>query len=202
MRFNKFSNLFRKRNTKNILGIFVCKPTETSIKSTAEINIGENCSLWFNVSQTPDLNNRECGYLTLGEKAVLNVNGNFVFSSGCRLGILNGGQLSVGDGYCNYGTKIYCFDRIDIGNGVIISEDVIIRDSDNHSICGNQAISSPIKICDNVWIGMRSIVLKGVTIGEGSVIAAGSVVCKDVPPHCLVGGVPAKVIKENITWEN
>ncbi|MCR4615650.1 MAG: hypothetical protein K5756_05830 [Clostridiales bacterium] len=48
---------------------------------------------------------------------------------------------------------------------------------------------------------MRATILRGVTIGEGSVVAAGSVVCKDVPPRSLVGGVPAKVIKEDIAWE-
>lgn len=47
---------------------------------------------------------------------------------------------------------------------------------------------------------MNSVILKGVTIGDGAIIAAGSVVSKDVPPHTLVGGVPAKVIKENVEW--
>ena len=54
---------------------------------------------------------------------------------------------------------------------------------------------SPVIIGNNVWIGMRSIVLKGVTIGNNSIIAAGSIVTKDVPSNCLVGGNPAKFIK-------
>lgn len=61
--------------------------------------------------------------------------------------------------------------------------------------------SKPISIGDHVWIGLNATILKGVTIGEGSVIAAGSVVVKDVPAHTLVGGIPAKVLKENIEWE-
>lgn len=52
-------------------------------------------------------------------------------------------------------------------------------------------------IHDNVWIGTRATILKGVTIGEGAIVAAGAVVTKNVPPHTLVGGVPAKIIKEN-----
>jgi len=56
--------------------------------------------------------------------------------------------------------------------------------------------SKPIKICSNVWIGMNCIILKGVIIGEGSIVAAGSVVTKNVLPWTIVGGNPAKVIKE------
>jgi acetyltransferase-like isoleucine patch superfamily enzyme len=51
-----------------------------------------------------------------------------------------------------------------------------------------------------VWIGKNAVILKGIIIGEGSVIAAGAVVTKDVPDHCLVAGVPAKVIRKNIEW--
>jgi maltose O-acetyltransferase len=53
-----------------------------------------------------------------------------------------------------------------------------------------------IKICDNVWIGGRSVILQGVTVGEGAVIAAGSVVTKNVEPYTIVGGNPAKYIKD------
>ena len=55
---------------------------------------------------------------------------------------------------------------------------------------------SPVIICNDVWIGSHSVILAGVTIGEGAVIAAGAVVVKDVPPYTVVGGVPARIIKE------
>ena len=58
-------------------------------------------------------------------------------------------------------------------------------------------MSAPMIIKDNVWIGMSAIILKGVTIGEGAIVAAGAVVTRDVPAHAIVAGVPAKVIKEN-----
>ena len=54
----------------------------------------------------------------------------------------------------------------------------------------------PVKICDNVWIGMNAIILKGVTIGENSVVAAGAVVTKSVPANVVVAGNPAVVIKK------
>lgn len=80
----------------------------------------------------------------------------------------------------------------------------VIRDNDGgkHRILSeNYENSKPIVINNHVWIGENSVILKGVTIGEGAVIAASSVVTKDIPPHCIAAGSPAKVIKENIDWE-
>ena len=77
-----------------------------------------------------------------------------------------------------------------------------IRDSDTHTILNSNHIKTqPVYIGKNVWIGLGSIILKGVTIGDGAIIAAGSVVTKDVPSNCLVGGNPAKVIKDYIEWK-
>ena len=72
-------------------------------------------------------------------------------------------------------------------------------DSDLHPVDANdQPIeSSPVIIEDNVWIGCRSIILKGVKIGRRSVIAAGSIVTKDIPPNSIAAGVPARVISNN-----
>ena len=68
-------------------------------------------------------------------------------------------------------------------------------------LVGNSVVS-PIKIGNNVWIGSNVIILKGVTIGDGAVVAAGAVVTKNIPPKCLAGGVPAKILKENIVWQH
>ena len=61
-------------------------------------------------------------------------------------------------------------------------------------------MSAPIVIKNNVWIGMAAIILKGVTIGEGAIVAAGAVVTRDVPAHTIVAGVPAKVIKKDVFY--
>ena len=65
----------------------------------------------------------------------------------------------------------------------------------------NSVRTSPIVIGNHVWIGRRAMIMKGVTIGDGAVVAAGAIVTKDVPPNCVVAGVPARVVKENIFWE-
>lgn len=107
---------------------------------------------------------------------------------------------------------VWAKERITIGNHVNIGGDCIIMDSDAHnldwrirdsgemfsakeSMDGHTAKCAPIVIEDHVLIGARSIILKGVTIGRGSVIGAGSVVVKSIPPGCIAAGNPCKVIK-------
>ena len=123
----------------------------------------------------------------------------FRIYAGGKVCVSEGAELKLGTGYINHNISIECFKKIEIGNNVCISDNVQIRDSDNHLIKGKESEGTkPIIIKDGVWIGMGAIILKGVTIGEGAIVAAGAVVNKDVPPHALVGGVPAKVIKENV----
>ena len=191
-----FYFLKRKKISDNF---FAFRPVSISISKNAKINIIG--SLDFNVTQTYNLNNKSVGYIVIGDNANINCIGNFVISSGCRLGVLKNAELTLGSGYINYDSKIYCFNKVSIGQNVAIGENVIIRDSDNHSLTGQQSISAPIIIEDNVWIGMNSTILKGVRIGKGSVIAAGSVVTHDIPENCVAAGVPAKVIRENISWQ-
>ncbi|MBW9199773.1 acyltransferase [Bacteroidales bacterium SW299] len=92
-------------------------------------------------------------------------------------------------------------DRIEIGENSTLAFRVTILTTANPNAPYNllkniyQPVSKPVIIGDNVWIGACSVILPGVTIGNMSVVAAGSVVTKDVPPHVLVAGVPARIIK-------
>ncbi len=100
-----------------------------------------------------------------------------------------------------------------IEDNVLISFNCLIQDSDTHSLnsanrkddCANWIIGKkdwtyiekkPIRICKSAWIGAYSIILKGVTIGEGAIVGAGSVVTKDVAPFTIVAGNPAKFIRK------
>lgn len=98
-------------------------------------------------------------------------------------------------------TEIHVADEVTIGQDCAISWDVCIMDTDYHEFDKNIKKTKPVRIGNHVWIGCRSTILKGVTIGNGAVIAAGSVVTKDVPANVCVGGNPAKIIKDNIYWE-
>jgi len=102
----------------------------------------------------------------------------------------------------NYLVGISVEQKVEIGNYCVIAGETMIFDNNSHSISytNERKITkddvAPIRIEDHVWIGMRSMIFKGVTIGKGSVVAAGSVVTKDVPTMTLVGGNPAKIIKK------
>ena len=110
-------------------------------------------------------------------------------------------ELIIGDHTSiNYRTVISVEAKVEIGSHCRIAEEVKIFDNNSHNIDYKdrkmkEEDVAPIKIEDHVWIGMNSIILKGVTIGMGSVVAAGSIVTKDVPSKVLVGGNPAKIIK-------
>jgi acetyltransferase-like isoleucine patch superfamily enzyme len=106
-----------------------------------------------------------------------------------------GAYSSVGDR-----TQIHCCEQVAIGDYVLISWDCNILENNFHTTTDGGITSAPIVIGNRVWIGCRVIILAGVTIGEGSIVAAGSVVTRDVPPGTLVAGNPAKVIRETGPW--
>jgi len=111
-------------------------------------------------------------------------------------------QLSIGQ-YCSIGdrTQIHCCDRVTIGDYVLVSWDVNILENNFHTTTDGGIKSAPVTIEDNVWIGCRAIILSGVTIGKGSIVAAGAVVSKDVPPGMLVAGNPAREIRPTGPWK-
>lgn len=126
----------------------------------------------------------------------------------------HGGEIKIGDDcYIGEHARIWSAKKIHIGNRVLISHNVNIFDSLTHPVSATErhkhflAIVNighpkqvdlnerPVFIHDDVWIGAMSIILKGVTIGEGSIVGAGSVVTKDVPPWTIVAGNPATIIR-------
>jgi len=117
------------------------------------------------------------------------------------INIASGGVLEIGSGYAAENVDISCYRNIKFGQYIAISKGVAISDSNQHTIRGmEQDNLKPIIIGEHVGIGMRAMILTGVNIGDGAIIAAGAVVTKDIPEKCFVAGVPAKVIKENVEW--
>ena len=207
---NKLTRLlFTKQCARKGLRVF--KPCMYVVHPQAVVEIEKYLNFNRQWDDKRTMRNQIAGSLFVGENARLCVDAFDVYA-GSRINVNAGAKLVLGGGYMNHDGVIDCFDSITIGHQVVISERVVIRDSDNHTIITNskenedstlngvKPVSAPIVIQDYVWVGMNTIVLKGVTIGEGAVVAAGSVVNKDVPPHCLVAGVPAKVIKTDVTW--
>ena len=127
-----------------------------------------------------------------------------------------GGEIKIGDdSFVGEGSRIWSGDSLIIGNNVLISHNVNIVDSNSHEInhieraeryielisngswkTKGSIVTSPIIIKDYAWISFGVTILKGVTIGEGAIVAANSVVTKDVPDFTMVAGNPAKEIKK------
>jgi acetyltransferase-like isoleucine patch superfamily enzyme len=136
--------------------------------------------------------------------------------AGCSFAIAENGTCTIGDFTLLNGALIMAEDKIDIGSHCLISWNVGIADSDFHPLEPAQRLidaqalapffkdrparpklkTAPVRIADNVWIGMNAVILKGVSIGENSIVAAGSVVTKSIPPNTIVAGNPAVIVKE------
>lgn len=142
------------------------------------------------------------GYLCIGKGGRL-IGDNSIIYSGADVEIFQDATFSLGkSSFINLNCKVRCRSSISIGDNCVISENVMLWDSDEHSIIKEgYAKTKPIEIGNHCWIGCNSIILKGVKLGDGCVVAAGSVVTKSFGPKCLIGGVPAKVIQQDIEWQ-
>lgn len=126
----------------------------------------------------------------------------FTLFAPCSLTIIGNGQIVIGERVGLNGTVIAARNRVTIGDYTMIGPNTIIVDHDGHNSWPprdrwtTSGTAAPIVIEQDVWIGMNCIILKGVTVGRGSIIAAGSVVVKNVDPACLYAGNPATKIKD------
>ena len=147
------------------------------ISGYAGIQIGENCSIGrFSV-----LHAHENGSLKIGN--------NFSMNSNSQLGASE-------------------FGRITIGDDVIIAQNVVLRASDHQHTDTSKPIryqghtGGTIIVENGVWIGANAVITRNVKIGENSIVAAGSVVTRDIPPFVVAGGVPAKILKNRAKVKN
>lgn len=169
-----------------------------------KLKIGEELNLGMMVGRVGEVGqiSSDLTLIQIAKGGTLNIRNKFSLLAGARIIVGQGAKVNLGDGsFISKDTQIISLDRIDIGENCFISWDVQITDSDFHKIISNNANTKPIIIEDNVWIGSRATILKGVTIGEGAVVGSGAVVTRDVPARTLVVGNPAKVIRENVSWE-
>jgi acetyltransferase-like isoleucine patch superfamily enzyme len=115
-----------------------------------------------------------------------------------------GAKLIIGDNVGMSGVILDCTKEIVLEDFVYLGAGVMVYDTDFHPIDfsyrrmknKSKIKSAPVRICEGAWIGARTIILKGVTIGPRAVIGAGSVVTRDIPADCIAAGVPAKFIKQ------
>jgi acetyltransferase-like isoleucine patch superfamily enzyme len=143
--------------------------------------------------------------------------GNHCYIRGELLVFPHAGRIEIGDWvYIGPGSSLWSSSDggIVIGDRVLISRNVHIHDTDGHPVDPHQRFTqtqailrvghpreintiaaAPVRIGHDAWIGLNAVILKGVTIGEGAIVGAGTVVTRDVPPNCTVVGNPARIVK-------
>jgi acetyltransferase-like isoleucine patch superfamily enzyme len=142
--------------------------------------------------------------LRMEPRSQLRIDGRVQVMRAARVIVNWDATLAIGDGsFFMDGSSIICSDTITVGAGCAISWGVFILDTDIHRISqdDDSSPSAPVSIGRNCWIGVNAMVLKGTRLGDGSVVAAGAVVTRETPQRSLVAGVPARVIRENVSWK-
>lgn len=203
---------FEKINNRRILTVFGIKisfkkrdktdiPIEKLMLNNNNFQIDKTAKINFNNIKCKNTSKLKIGNMSIME-------GNLVFDK-------EDSSISIGDRtFIGSGASVLAYENIEIGSDVLISWGCTIIDTNSHPIIFEErkndvtqwyygqkdwsnVVTKPIKIKDKVWIGFNSIILKGVTIGEGAVVGCGSVVTKDVEPYTIVAGNPAQK-KKNI----
>ncbi len=134
------------------------------------------------------------GEIVIGDRLLL-----FSHTVTSEMAAQPGGRIEIGSRvFINYGASISAHQLVRIGDGCQIGSYANFMDNDYHQVedRSKPGLSAPIILERNVWLGVRVVVLKGVTIGENSVVGAGSVVTRDIPANCLAAGMPARVIRQ------
>lgn len=194
----------------NIFGLYTYPPKTITLAENPYISFPKNSTLQ-NLHLHTRNPQKDKVYLEIGENSV--VSGEFIFE-------IQNGKISIGNRTFIGGGTFICIDTIEIGDDVMFSWGCTVADNNSHSHIWTQRQHDvrdwkkgideqklgfykdwknvkykKIIIKNKAWIGFNAIILKGVTIGEGAIVGAGSVVTKDVPDWAIVAGNPAQIIR-------
>jgi acetyltransferase-like isoleucine patch superfamily enzyme len=203
-RFNKYIQKTIQRNNNNSFAHFGPRSSVSSkamIIGRHGISIGDNCHILDHAIV-------QCGPHSFSElPASPNYPDRLVIGNNCSIQpyafiSTSGGYIEIGDNVCiNPFCVLYGFGGLKIGRDVMIANSCVIVPQNhvvtpgNGSLLGTGSTGKGIIINDNVWLGSKVVVLDGVEIGKGSVIAAGAIVTKNIPAGVIAAGIPARIIR-------
>jgi len=180
--------------------LYPYKNSVISIHKTAQLNLHSNLIINGNKLK----GSKAESYLALRENSVMNVNGFVFLYYNTTIQVHKNAKLDIGKSRINSDSVIITAKNIVIKNGFRTGRNVFIFDSDHHPIYDSKGyrINEPkgIIINEDVWLGLKSTITKGVTIGKGSVIGAHSLINRDVPSGVIMGSPRAEIVKENILY--
>jgi acetyltransferase-like isoleucine patch superfamily enzyme len=198
--FIKYNYLTKNIRRKKGCYIVPFSGTHIQIAKSAKFILQGN--LLCNINKTKG-SKAEC-LILLRDNARLTLTGNSDLYYGTTLQVHNGADLKMGEFHMNTGGTLICAYKITTGNVINMGRGVFIYDSDHHPIFNAEGDrindAKEIVIGDNVWLGLKSTVMKGAQIGEGSVIGAHSLVAGNIPPHAMVATAPARPVMKDISW--
>lgn len=170
--------------------------------------IGVEVGTRFVIYGIPHIFSRKRGAIKIGNKLTLNSTqrSNPIGLNHCCIirTLTSNATITIGNRVGMSGATLLAREKITIGSNVLLGANCTITDSEHHSlnvvdrVSGDSSsiLTSPVYIADNVWLGMNVIVLKGVSIGENTIVGAGSIVVKSLPANVIAAGNPAKIIKK------
>lgn len=140
----------------------------------------------------------------VGKNARLTIGHSVSIGPGVNMIVKDNGQLTIGSStYFTSDIHLEVVNKIEIGSNCAISWGVTIIDDNHHQVLPESPLQRPnqVKIGEHVWIGCNVTILTGTEIGKNSIVAAGSVVKGIFPDHVVIGGNPAKIIKQDVNWK-
>lgn len=186
-----------------LAGLPIWTGSPTVIDRADRIEFAEGAALRVGLGSFGLSSAADTSVIRIRPGATLRCEGVVSLQRGVRI-VVDGGTLSIGHGTnVNGSARLLVRSGMRIGAHCTLSWDCQLLDNDFHTMTieGTERPSTaPITIGDRVWIGTAALILKGVTIGDGAVVAAGAIVSRDVPAHAIVAGVPAKVIGSCDSW--
>ena len=170
---------------------FVLTVVRQLLRARLQLRAGTRLGKWVRVRGRVRVQNE--GTILIGDRVRFRAE-----AADCELVTWAAGRIEIGEGTTiNYGTSISAAAQVRIGRDCLIGTYVNIMDCTFHNMEDHawELDGAPITIGDRVWLGNRCMIMKGVTIGDGAVVAGCSLVTRDVPAHSMVVGVPARVVK-------